>query len=108
MNDLDNMSREELLALRKNVEKALNDYEERQRRKALAAAEQVARSFGLKLTDLVGNGKGRAGGAKGAASGTVKYVNPENPDETWSGRGRRPAWVRAALEAGRSLEDLAA
>lgn len=22
-----------------------------------------------------------------------KYYNPENPDQTWSGRGKRPAWV---------------
>ncbi|HRZ07519.1 MAG TPA: H-NS histone family protein [Candidatus Competibacteraceae bacterium] len=22
-----------------------------------------------------------------------KYRNPENPEQTWSGRGKRPAWV---------------
>lgn len=31
-----------------------------------------------------------------AAAGTV-YTNPENPKETWSGRGRRPAWMKKML-----------
>jgi DNA-binding protein H-NS len=36
-----------------------------------------------------------------------KYRNPDNPSETWAGRGRPPKWVQAALESGQSLEDLA-
>jgi len=35
-----------------------------------------------------------------------KYRNPENPTETWAGRGRRPKWVEAALASGKSLDDL--
>jgi DNA-binding protein H-NS len=35
-----------------------------------------------------------------------KYRNPENPAETWSGKGKRPAWVEAALAGGKSLESL--
>lgn len=34
-----------------------------------------------------------------------KYRNPDD-GETWSGFGRRPAWVIAWLEAGKALEDL--
>jgi hypothetical protein len=35
-----------------------------------------------------------------------KYRNPGNPAETWSGKGKRPAWVEAALADGKSLESL--
>ena len=35
-----------------------------------------------------------------------KYRNPANPDETWSGRGKQPRWVAAALRAGHQLEEL--
>lgn len=35
-----------------------------------------------------------------------KYRNPENPAETWSGKGKRPTWVEAALAEGKSLESL--
>jgi len=34
------------------------------------------------------------------------YRNPDNPAETWSGKGLQPAWVQAALARGRSLDDL--
>ncbi len=35
-----------------------------------------------------------------------RYGNPENPAETWSGKGKRPSWVEAALAEGKSLESL--
>ena len=35
-----------------------------------------------------------------------KYANPENPAESWSGRGKQPAWVVAAIARGESLESL--
>jgi DNA-binding protein H-NS len=34
-----------------------------------------------------------------------KYSNPSAPLETWSGRGKRPRWVVAALRSGHKLED---
>jgi DNA-binding protein H-NS len=34
-----------------------------------------------------------------------KYCNPQVPSETWSGRGKRPRWLVAALEAGHTLEE---
>jgi DNA-binding protein H-NS len=33
-----------------------------------------------------------------------KYRNPENPSETWAGRGLTPRWLAAALKAGKKLE----
>lgn len=35
-----------------------------------------------------------------------KYQNPDAPEQQWSGRGRKPAWVVAYLEKGKNLEDL--
>src|SRR3954452_8569657 len=34
-----------------------------------------------------------------------KYRNPNNPAETWSGRGRMPRWLRPQLRGGRKLDD---
>jgi DNA-binding protein H-NS len=34
-----------------------------------------------------------------------KYQNPAHPDETWSGRGRKPSWLTAQLRSGRKLDD---
>ncbi len=34
-----------------------------------------------------------------------KYCNPSVPTETWSGRGKQPRWLVAALRSGSKLED---
>lgn len=34
-----------------------------------------------------------------------KYFNPSAPTETWSGRGKQPRWVVAALRSGHKLEE---
>lgn len=36
-----------------------------------------------------------------------KYQNPAEPSETWSGRGKTPRWLVAALKMGQKLEDFA-
>ncbi|MDQ7989045.1 MAG: ParB/RepB/Spo0J family partition protein [Candidatus Dactylopiibacterium sp.] len=36
----------------------------------------------------------------------VKYRNPALPTQTWTGRGKKPAWVETALAEGRTLADL--
>lgn len=101
--DLDNMSLSELRALKTRVERAIDGYQERQRKEALAAAEEAARNYGFNLSDLTGARKSRR------ASGTVapKYQNPDDASQTWTGRGRKPRWVDAALKSGKSLDDLA-
>jgi DNA-binding protein H-NS len=58
------------------------------------------------LDRLVANGV-RVKGVRGSVRRTVppKFRNPENPAETWAGRGLKPRWLAAALKAGKSLED---
>lgn len=34
-----------------------------------------------------------------------KYFNPSAPTETWSGRGKQPRWLVAALRSGSKLDD---
>ena len=35
----------------------------------------------------------------------TKYQNPENPSETWTGRGKQPRWLKAQLRSGKKLDD---
>ena len=42
-------------------------------------------------------------GARGKVA--PKYRNPENPSETWAGRGLKPRWLAAALKSGKKLDD---
>lgn len=34
-----------------------------------------------------------------------KYQNPNNPTETWSGRGKQPRWLRAQIRSGKKAAD---
>ncbi|ANT62874.1 hypothetical protein AYJ57_20525 (plasmid) [Salipiger sp. CCB-MM3] len=99
--DLVEMDKAELESLSKRVSKALEDYDNRQRAKAWAAAEASAKEFGFALSELMQNP------GKKASKGAPKYAHPEQPSETWTGRGRKPKWVEAHLAAGGDLEELA-
>jgi DNA-binding protein H-NS len=33
-----------------------------------------------------------------------KYRNPEEPSETWAGRGKQPRWLTAQLRSGKKLD----
>jgi DNA-binding protein H-NS len=36
-----------------------------------------------------------------------KYQNPDDPSETWSGRGKQPRWLTTALKTGHTIEEFA-
>src|SRR6476620_1335223 len=35
----------------------------------------------------------------------ARYCNPDQPSETWAGRGKQPRWLVAKLKSGRRIED---
>jgi DNA-binding protein H-NS len=84
--------------LKSKIEAAINAKVSERRRELETELSKLAR-FG-------GGGKvikfGR-GGQKGPVA--PKYRNPENPDETWAGRGLKPRWLSAAIKGGRKLDD---
>lgn len=43
--------------------------------------------------------------AEKVPKGEPRYRDPANPFNTWSGRGKRPDWLRAYLEQGAQLSD---
>ena len=92
--NLKSMSVDKLTALREQVNALLSSKVAEERR---SVQEQLSR-----LDRLVGTG----GRARGAARGAVppKYRNPENPEETWAGRGLKPRWLAAALKSGAKIE----
>ena len=101
MIDLEALSLKELKQLQKDVDAAVKNFKDREMRKALSEVEAFARERGLSVADLAG-----LVGKKTRRPAAPKYANPEDSSQTWSGRGRRPHWVDAALKAGKSLDDL--
>ena len=60
-----------------------------------------------RLAVLEGNAAGAETQRRPYPQVLPKYRNPEQPAETWSGRGKKPAWVVGQLSSGKKLEDLA-
>ncbi len=54
----------------------------------------------------MGGGRSKAAFGRGVRGKVApKYRNPENPSETWAGRGLKPRWLTAALKSGKKLDD---
>ncbi|MFW2588942.1 H-NS family nucleoid-associated regulatory protein [Sagittula sp. SSi028] len=100
MENLENMSREELQKLISDAQKALKTVDARRMAEAKRAAELAAKEYGFSLEDVV-----QAGGK--STKGSPKYANPMDPSQTWTGRGRKPNWLIEALDQGKSLDDMA-
>lgn len=56
-------------------------------------------STGIPLEQLIAPYKRRA-----YPPSRIKFRNPDCPEQVWSGRGQKPAWYRAKLEAGISAD----
>jgi DNA-binding protein H-NS len=100
--NLNGLSLKELKDLQSQVTRAISTFEDRKKKEALSELEDKARSLGFSLAQLTG-----ATVSRKRAPATAKYSNPANPSDTWSGRGRKPRWFEAALNAGKTPEDLA-
>jgi DNA-binding protein H-NS len=83
--------------LKNKVEAAISEKVSQRRRELETELSKLARFGGGK--DI----KFGRGGPKGSVA--PKYQNPENPEETWAGRGLKPRWLAAALKTGKTLED---
>ena len=96
---LKSMSLDKLVALRNQVEALLTAKVVDQKRTLESELSKLSRFQG-------GNGRSKfvlGRGAKGPVA--PKYRNPENPVETWAGRGLKPKWLTAAIKAGKKQED---
>ena len=92
----------ELEDLADRVAKQIMVKREDRKRELLVEMEKIAEKEGLTLKEVI-----RAGQKpRKRRPPKQKYRNPEKPSETWSGRGKKPAWVEEALEQGKSLKDL--
>ena len=116
--DLSRLSAKELDAL---IEQARKRKTTLSKRKPIAVVRsklaQLARAEGYSITELFGAATPKAAPAANSAKGrkttkgyklgkvAPKYRNPDNPAETWAGRGQQPKWLASRIAQGRQLED---
>jgi DNA-binding protein H-NS len=96
----DKMSAKELVDHIARAQKALNAAKDRERSELKHKISSLAENAGFSVNELFGaRGKGKAV--------AVKYMNPDNRSETWTGRGRKPNWLVAKLSKGAKMTDFA-
>ncbi|MFK8078848.1 MAG: H-NS family nucleoid-associated regulatory protein [Granulosicoccus sp.] len=118
-------SLEKLKKERKKIDKAIETAEKRDKKATLAKMAIVARQNGFELHELIADASVRQTGdstkkiaarrpkrpkgskrSKARAKVAPKYQHPDNPDQTWTGRGRQPLWVKALIDGGATLDAL--
>lgn len=104
--DIKNLNHNQLNDL---ISKAQVRQQELRKEKVSKLREKIhalIKAEGFSVEDIFGSA--RAGKAR-RSGGTVapKYRNPADPEQMWSGRGKRPRWFNDALKAGKKEKDLA-
>ena len=97
-NGLDKMSYAELLKLEERIQTAIAAKRVEDAASTKEALRAMAEKAGYSLNDLFG----KRGGRKG--SGEVKFRNPKDTSQTWTGRGRKPNWLVDAVKKGAKID----
>ena len=95
--NMKSMSIDKLMELKDQIDTALRAKVADERSTLQAKLDKLSR-----LSTSRSPSKGFRMGARGPVA--PKYRNPENPNETWAGRGLTPRWLAAALKGGKKLE----
>ena len=98
MIEIQNKSQEELLALIAEAQKHLEALKRNKHKEVIAQIKELAASIGVTVE------------IHEASKATltkipVKYRNPDNHAQTWTGRGLAPKWLKALTNGGRDKNE---
>jgi DNA-binding protein H-NS len=99
--NLSALSASELQQLKSDIEKELNDRSSKLQ--AIEEVKKLAASKGLKLEELFAE----LGGSKPKGKRElVRFRHPQDASLTWSGRGKRPNWMKEAMAKGMTEDQM--
>jgi DNA-binding protein H-NS len=99
--NINNLSEQELAELIAQASKQLEHKRGSKKRETIAQIKELAAAIGVQIEIIEGGNKTTRAGSKVA----VKYRDPANPKNVWTGRGMKPRWLKSLLDAGRSIEE---
>ena len=99
----DKMDMKQLLEHETRLKRAMASARDREKSEAKQKVDAVLKGFGFSFADVYGGRNGARGGKIGKVP--PKYRNPDNPAETWTGRGRQPRWLAAKVKRGAKVAD---
>jgi DNA-binding protein H-NS len=98
--NIENMSVAELSAMQARIERAKAERQSADRAALKQKLADMAKEHGFDIRDLMdGRGKGKRGKV------AIKYRDPSNSANTWTGRGRMPRWMTAATKGGKAKKE---
>lgn len=107
MIDLETMPLPELRTLRAQIEAEIRRRGSATQR-LIRRVQKLAADQGLSLNELLTvAGNADAIPSVSRAGTSIKYRNPVNPAQGWTGHGRKPSWVIDYLANGGTLDKLA-
>jgi len=101
---LPNLSNYSISELEELVNLAKNEIDTRKKAEQESTKKQIlelAQKAGLNLADIFGEPVKPKQVRRPAE---VKYIHPDNKTLTWTGRGRKPAWLEEFLKNGGTIE----
>jgi DNA-binding protein H-NS len=100
--NIERLTHKELVQLQQEITMALGERRAQELQTLKRRIADMASSAGFDLGEVVGGGRG---GKRGPAP--IKFRNPKNSAQTWTGRGRKPLWMVEALKKGQRMESFA-
>jgi DNA-binding protein H-NS len=107
--DISKLSVDELLEFQSRIPEEIRKRKSAEKQNVIDELATIALARGYSLEELLTKPRKsrtviRASGTKKVAP---KYRHPKQNDLTWTGRGRKPAWVAEWLAQGKPLQELA-
>ncbi len=104
--DLEGLTVPELEALIAQAHELIGRKQQEAVSSAKAEIEKIAADVGMSVEELLGLQAGKAKKVvKEKKPVPVKYRNPKDHTQTWSGRGKSPRWLQEVLNHGGKLEN---
>ena len=98
-NSYEKMSYADLVGLEGEIQRLKTEKQNSERAALKEKLTAFARDAGFDIQELFGKAR------KGKGSVAAKYRDPKNPENTWTGRGRPPRWLAAALKGGKAKKE---
>ena len=97
--DIDRMSYTELTEMERQIARLKIEKQNAERLELRQKLTDMAKQQGFDIHELFAKGR------KGKGSVAVKYRDPKNRANTWTGRGRMPRWMAAATKGGKAKKE---
>lgn len=105
LHGLNTLSLHELHELISNAQQVLKEKKREAQQGVIAQFKALAEDIGVTVTILdEGQKMDRRSRSKGSTV-APKYRNPDNHDQTWTGRGTKPRWLKALVDEGSQMEE---